>query len=190
MADPVIATSPHAGLEMAWIEGVAALRPVPEGARFMLRVAPDHAATVAHSLRVTLPDRINRFAGDGGAQGCVLMLGPDEWLIFAATSDAEALRAHRVDGPPFALVDVSDRFAGLVIAGPATEDVLASGCPLPLDLAGFPVGRATRTIFHRAEIILLRMGPDEFRLECGRSFLPYLTHHLAESIAQTAALRR
>ena len=189
MADPVIATASHAGLDMVWIEGAAALRPAPEGARFVLRAAPDHAAAVARGLGITLPDRINRFAGDGGAQGSVLMLGPDEWLIFAATSDVTALCLPRPGVPPFALVDVSDRFAGLVIEGPAVEDVLASGCPLPLDLAGFPVGRATRTLFHRAEIILLRTDERTFRIDCGRSFLPYVVHHLGEAIRHEAALR-
>jgi sarcosine oxidase subunit gamma len=179
-----------AGVALAGAHGIAALRAVPECARFSLRMRPEHAAAIAAARGLSLPERISRFAGGGSGAALTAMLGPDEWLIWASRVGAERVAAPLVAAPPHALVDVSDRFAGLVVEGPSVEDVLASGCPLPLDPERFAPGRATRTIFHRAEIILLRTDERTFRLECGRSFLPYVADHLGEAIRHEAALRR
>ncbi|MCA1953269.1 MAG: sarcosine oxidase subunit gamma, partial [Hyphomicrobiales bacterium] len=70
--------------------------------------------------------------------------------------------------------DVSDRHLGFVLEGPAVAAILHSGCPLDLDPRAFPVGMATRSLFHKAEILLWRIAPMLFRIETGRSFAPYL----------------
>ena len=87
-----------------------------------------------------------------------------------------------------AVVDVGDRAIGLIISGPRVEAILATGCPLPLTEAAFPIGRATRSLYAKAEIVLWRRGPTTFHLEIGRSFTPYVAALLAKAIDQEAAL--
>ena len=59
---------------------------------------------------------------------------------------------------------------------------LHAGCPLDLDIEAFPEGMCTRTIFGKAEIVLWRTGPVTFRVECGRSFAPYVVGLMAEAM--------
>jgi sarcosine oxidase subunit gamma len=115
-----------------------------------------------------------------------LWLGPDEYLLWdsagtasdgAATAIEEALR-----GIPHALVDISHRQMALQIAGPYAESILSGACPLDLDIAEFPIGMCTRTLFAKADIVLWRTGADTFHLEIWRSFAAYVTG-LAREIA-------
>jgi sarcosine oxidase subunit gamma len=109
-----------------------------------------------------------------------LRLGPDEWLLIGP------LGAQ--DGPAAGmLVDVSHRNVAIDVRGTQVRDVLNTGVPLDLDDVGFPVGTATRTLFAKAEIVLVRCedqdGIATFRLECWRSFARYLVGHLTQSAA-------
>ena len=58
--------------------------------------------------------------------------------------------------------------------------MLNAGCPLDLDLAEFPVGMCTRTVFAKADIVLWRTRADAFHLEVWRSFAGYVAGLLAE----------
>ena len=53
---------------------------------------------------------------------------------------------------------------------PETLDGLAE----ELTAQGFPVGRATRTLFETVEIIVWRQSATRFRVETWRSFAPWL----------------
>jgi len=186
--------SPFRGLALPASAGVCAVTETCATARHVLRADPETAAALAGLAALPFPAALNRIAAERERALLVAMLGPDEWLVWATPDTAarvlQDLARAKAAGHVFALVDVSDRFCGMDLVGPAVEDVIASGCPLPLDPAGFPVGRVTRTVFHRTEIILARMDSASFRLECGRSFLPYVAHHLtAAVVAQTALLR-
>ena len=183
--------SAFAGLFLPASDGIARVSEAPAMTRLSLRVLEDNRASLASALGLVLPERINT-AGET-SERAALRLGPDEWLIFAQAGAARALAndAARMDrAVPHALVEISARNAGLVLEGPAVEDVLSAGCPLPLDIARFPVGRATRTLFAKAEIVLWRRAPDRFHLEFTRSFAPYVVGLLAEVIGQEAAIRR
>jgi sarcosine oxidase, subunit gamma len=79
-----------------------------------------------------------------------LWLGPDEWL------------------------DVTHRQVALSIRGERAEDILASGCALDLSETSFTIGMCTRTMFHKAEMVLWRTGADSFHLEVWRSFARYV----------------
>ncbi len=169
---------------------IAVATAVGVATRLSLRVREADVEVVARALLVDLSGRINTAATSGSL--AALRLGPDEWLLLA---DDEMPRLQdvlsgRIAATAYAAVDVSDRFVAIEIAGPAVEDVLAASCPLPLDVAAFPVGRATRTLFAKAEIVLWRRSDDRFRLEVGRSFAPYLVGLLATVIRDEAALRR
>ncbi|MEZ5857089.1 MAG: sarcosine oxidase subunit gamma family protein [Hyphomicrobiaceae bacterium] len=82
-----------------------------------------------------------------------------------------------------ALTEITHRNEGLAVTGPGVEVVLSSGCPLPLDMQTFPPGRATRTLFAKAEIVLWRQTAESFHIEVARSFAPYLVALLSQAIA-------
>jgi sarcosine oxidase subunit gamma len=65
--------------------------------------------------------------------------------------------------------------------------LLAAQCPLPLDLAAFPVDMCTRTVFAKAEVVLWRTAPETFRLEVARSFARYVVDMLSEIARDTPA---
>ena len=86
-----------------------------------------------------------------------------------------------LDGTAHSLVDVSHRQIGLFAAGPAAARALNAGCPLDLDLAAFPLGMATRTLYDKAEIVLWRRAERKFHIEVWRSFAPHVAASLAEA---------
>jgi len=111
-----------------------------------------------------------------------LWLGPDEYLLIGPEGTAESLEQRFADALgqlPYALVDVSQRQTGLTITGSKAAIALNAGCPLDLDIADFPVGMCTRTVFCKAEIVLWRTEPNTFRVEVWRSFSPYVWELLA-----------
>lgn len=142
------------------------LRSLPGCTRWVLRCAPDVAATLP------LPQQMLRAQEDGAR--AALRLGPDEWLLLAeegATPDA---------WPP--VVDVSHGRIALELAGVDAAAALNEGCALDLSEAAFPVGMCTRTLFGKVEILLWRRGPALWRVEVARSFGDYLQAFLAEAI--------
>ncbi|MCW6510149.1 sarcosine oxidase subunit gamma [Lichenifustis flavocetrariae] len=113
-----------------------------------------------------------------------LWLGPDEWLLIATDQDAGTLFAAletALAAEPHSLVDVSHRNTGFDIVGAGGAGLLSEGCPLDFDLAAFPVGMCTQTVLGKAEIVLWRFAPLSFRLECWRSFAPYVADFLAQA---------
>ncbi len=142
----------------------------------MLELIADNPAT-RHILRgpaggtllegVTLPPQPCRAAETDGR--AALWLGPDEWLLLGFS----------VVETGFAVVDISHRQLGFRLHGTHAATLLAAGVPLDLDLAAFPVGMCTRTLFDKAEIVLWRTGATAWRIEVQRSFAPYLREMLA-----------
>ena len=132
-----------------------------------------------------------------------LWLGPDEYLLLdfaggdpgaahAAAGDSQAHHAAACDpdlsraltGISHALVDVSHRQFALEVSGPHADTILNGACPLDLDLAEFPIGMCTRTVFAKAEIVLWRTRRDAFHVEVWRSFSGYVTGVLTEIAAE------
>ena len=64
---------------------------------------------------------------------------------------------------------------------------IAAACPLDIGKSLFPVGAAARTVLGKIEIVLLRTGQDDYRVECWRSFAPYAFGMLVEG-AEDAGL--
>ena len=162
-----------------------AVTPVGPVTRFVFRgreAAIDAAAT---AFGVALPRDACRAAE--AAERAALWLGPDEWLLLAPDGEGEAITAaFREIAAPHSLVDVSHRNTGATLSGSEVTTVIAGGCPLDLHLAAFPVGMCTRTLHAKAEIVLWRRAVDRFRLECGRSFAPYVHGVLADAAAEFA----
>ncbi len=157
----------------------AGARALPFASRWVLRGGADVVAPVTQAFGVAPPTQPMSSAASG--ERAALWMGPDEWLLIGDDADLGARLEAALVGVFHSLVDVSHRQAGLALEGPRAARLLASGCPLDLDLKAFPVGMATRTLFVKAEIGLWRRGETAFRLEVGRSFAPYVAHMLVEA---------
>jgi sarcosine oxidase subunit gamma len=159
--------------------------PVGPMTRFVFRGREAAIEAAAAAFGVALPREACRAAEV--AERAALWLGPDEWLLLAPDGEGEAITAaFRGIAAPHALVDVSHRNTAVTLSGSEVTNVIAGGCPLDLHLSAFPVGMCTRTLLAKAEIVLWRRAVDRFRLECGRSFAPYVRGVLADAAAEFA----
>jgi len=158
------------------------LRVVPPAARFILqgRAGVWAAAGVAWGVEFSEEPCRAIVKGDRAT----LWLGPDEYLLLDAdadNADAGAAALERaLTGIPHSLVDVSHRQIALQLCGPYAATILNGACPLDVDLAEFPVGMCTRTVFAKADIVLWRTEADTFHVEVWRSFAAYVTGLLYE----------
>lgn len=159
------------------------IEPAEALTRFSLRVQPRTAAALGTIGEFPLNLAINRCAVSGDCLAA--RLGPDEWLMLAPRrrhSDLTEKLNTALAAQPCSLVDISHRNQSFIVAGRCVREVINAACPLDLHDEQFPAGSATRTIFGKAEIVLLR--PDEsltYRLECWRSFTPYVEGLLREA---------
>lgn len=146
---------------------------LPDFARWVLRLPAPVASVGGFAIAM----QINRCTSANGKLAA--RLGPDEWLLCAPPGTAEFTLEGR-----HALVDVSHRYAALAVD---SAMVLTAGCPLDLHPAVFTPGSATRTLLGKAEIVLWRL-PDApgYRVECARSFAPYVLAFLREAAREFA----
>ncbi|MBS0638577.1 MAG: sarcosine oxidase subunit alpha family protein [Proteobacteria bacterium] len=179
-------------------------RPGPRGpqqalAPLAVPITPDAARAEGVDMAVLPPvKRLNIRAGAAAASGigmavgvllpaapcramterdrAALWLGPDEWLVLAPpeASNLDAIAVKGAGDHPVSVVDVSHATTALEITGPRAAWCLNSVCALDLHLSAFPIGACTRTLLGKAGIILWRTGAETFRLEVGRSYLPYV----------------
>lgn len=151
-------------------------------------------AASRHVLRVRGTDGLGTMGGfdlsgpinsaRGTEERFAARLGPDEWLIVAPAG--EAVDMGGLWGRFYSLVDVTDRSVAFAVAGSEARHVLASGIALDLE-RGFPEGSATRTLFGKAEVVLvLAPGASAYRVECWRSYGDYVEAFLRE-VAQEFA---
>lgn len=150
-----------------------AFTPGPPLSRAVLHCRERDAGAVSAGLGVALPTEPLQAATTGSTSA--LHLGPEEWLLLGDLGPSPPTNV------PHSLVDVGHRQVALLVEGRRAEDVLASGCPLDLAPAAFPVGMCTRTLFHKAQIVLWRIAPERFHLEVWRSFAPYVEALLTQA---------
>jgi sarcosine oxidase subunit gamma len=163
------------------VEATPWLRPLEFAARFSFRGDAAAQAAAGAAFGVAFPAMPCRAASAGAR--AALWLGPDEQLLIAPAAENETVRAGigaALGSLPHSLVDVSHRQLALELAGPRAAWLLNAGCPLDLDASAFPVGMCTRTVFHKAEIVLWRTAGDRFRVEVWRSFADYVVGMLRE----------
>jgi sarcosine oxidase subunit gamma len=124
------------------------------------------------------------------ADGAILWLGPDEWLVVAA-GDSGALAARlaaALAGRHVAVTDVSSNRAVIELAGPRAADVLAKGCGLDLHPDVFRPGQCAQTLLARAQVILHRPGDaPAWRLHVRGSFAAYLAGWLLDAAGEYQA---
>lgn len=156
---------------------------LPPVHRASLRARPDAVDALNRRLSIGLPTKPKTSAREGSL--AALWLGPDEWLLIDGERDPnDTLRGLEV---LHSAVDVSHRNVALEVSGPHAAATISGGCPQNLLPEAFPVGACSRTIFGKVEIVLWRTGEDTFRVECWRSFAPYVFALLAASARDAAA---
>jgi sarcosine oxidase subunit gamma len=161
---------------------VATLAPAD---RFALRLQGARGETIAG---FDLGGPINSVRGE--TDRFAARLGPDEWLLVQTEGEGqstlEALQ-RGLAGRHYSLVAVGHRNVAVAVRGSHASTVLSAGVPLDLSDRGFPKGTATRTLLGKAEIVLVRPAPgDQFRVECWRSFAPYVHAFLINSAREFA----
>ncbi len=145
--------------------------------RINLRATSKGAASFSKSFGLQLPEKPGAVVSKAGKSA--FWIGPDEWLIVDEKAAIEDLMPKGA-ATEVSAVDISHRNVAYALTGPGAANVLNAGCPRDLSLAAFPVGTASRTIFGKAEVVIYRSRKETFRLECWRSFAPYVWALLTE----------
>ncbi|RUM98436.1 sarcosine oxidase [Pseudaminobacter arsenicus] len=161
------------GSRIAAPDSALAIAMADDCTRFSLRIAEEGIAQAGKAFGVALPKQIGGMTAAGGR--LALCLGPDEWQLMAPLDERDALEAAFAAlyaKVPHSLVDISHREVGIVVEGRDAALALRSACPLDLD--EMAVGSATRTIFDKAQIVLIRQGQDSFRIEVWQSFADHV----------------
>jgi len=140
-------------------------------ARISLRATTRGAKDYGKKIGIELPTKPDQSASSSGL--CALWIGPDEWLIVDDKKPIEKLMPSR-ENAHYCATDVSHRNVAFLLSGDGAENTLSASAPRNLSVTTFPVGCASRTVFGKAEVVLLRTGKTSFRLECWRSFAPYV----------------
>jgi sarcosine oxidase subunit gamma len=156
---------------------VARVTPAAAATRLSLRAGADALGALSSAFGVDLPVRPKASASANGRHA--LWLGPDEWLLIDENG-ADLMAASGNAGVLHSATDVSHRNVGIVVSGPGAAAAISSACPLDLSPAAFPVGACARTVLAKIEIVLLRTGEEDYRVECWRSFSSYAFGMLVE----------
>jgi sarcosine oxidase subunit gamma len=185
MADPMTAaaTTPRALEALAghYTAGPGvSLAPIAARTHLSLRAHPDAAATVGTALGINLPGKPKTSAVAENI--AALWLGPQDWLLVGKAPASELIAAVEASGTTLhSAVDVTDRYVGIRVEGPAAQAVLSSSCPQDLRLQSFPVGAVSRSLFAKADIVIWRRGESDFEVLCVRSFADYVWGLLTEA---------
>ncbi len=183
-AEATARRSPLTGIELP-----AGLRELPFLSQVDVRLDPSDEETRAavESVVGELPLEPNTFTG--GAEGAVLWLGPDEWLLVGPPDGAAALEGQLREAlgeaaRGVAIIDVSANRTTVELTGPGARRALESGCPIDLHPRAFGPGRCAQTLVARANVILQQLddGPT-YRLYVRPSFATYLAAWLTDALA-------
>ncbi len=156
------------------------MEPTDDCARFSLRIAEADLEKAVEAFGFDIPPKIGQMSS--AADKTALCLGPDEWLLMAPQSEREGIAARFAgisEQTAHSLVDVGHRTVGIDVCGPAAALVLSSGCPLDLD--ALPICGGARTVLDKAEIVLMRLEENHYRLEIARSFAEFVWNFLSVS---------
>lgn len=182
MADQALRKAPLAGRHGG--SSGARVTPARPATRLSLRAGTDAIGTLSLAFGLELPQRAKTSASVAGRHA--LWLGPDEWLLIDENG-ADLMAIASGVSALHSATDVSHRNTAILVSGPDAAGAIASSCPLDLGKVIFPVGAAARTVLGKIEIVLLRTGDEDYRVECWRSFAPYAFGMLVEG-AEDAGL--
>ncbi|GAK68755.1 sarcosine oxidase gamma subunit [Agrobacterium rubi TR3 = NBRC 13261] len=152
--------------------------------RLSLRAKADAVSELSQALDISLPQSPKTSTTSG--LRAALWLGPDEWLVIDQ-GESNLMDACASVLAPHSATDVSHRNVAMTVSGEGAEATLNAGCPQALSLNAFPVGACSRTLFGKAEVVILRVAEDTFRVECWRSFADYVFGLLEEGARDVGA---
>jgi sarcosine oxidase subunit gamma len=153
--------------------GDVTLSVLPPVARLNLRIALADLGAASATLGLDLPTKVGQGVHKGDRSAWCL--GPDEWLLHATEAEQASIVAAFAalrDIAAHSLVVISDREIAYGLTGPRATEILTTGCPV--DLRRIAVGGAKRTVFDSAQVVLIRNGETDWRLEVWRSFAPHV----------------
>ena len=156
------------------------MAPVGACALFSLRIAHENLSIAEAAFGRDIPAKIGEMSSAG--EKTALCLGPDEWLLLARAGEGEEIAARfskMYEQTTHSLVDVGHRTLAIDISGPAAALVLNAGCPLDLEAMG--TDRCTRSVLDKAEIILMKLAKEHYRVEIARSFAEYVWRFLSHA---------
>lgn len=168
----LVETNPYSNRGFA-VAGRLEVRPSNACARFVLRIAHDKLAQAEKALGSAIPPKIGELIKTG--ETVVACIGPDEWYIWTAQSNAVplvAIFATLYESDTHSLVEVSHRETGIEITGPQSEWFLNAASPL--DLSQMHAPGAARTVFDHAQIILVKWDTNHYRIEVWNSFADHV----------------
>lgn len=177
MAKAAIATRDNPVSGMKFANSCVTLETAPPAARVSLRATARGATDYGKKIGIELPTKPGLSNSKSGLSA--LWIGPDEWLIIDEKNDVSKLIPTRKSAQ-ISVTDISHRNVAFLLSGEGAANTLSSGAPRDLSLDAFPVGCTSRTILGKTEIVLLRTGKTSFRLECWRSFAPYVWELLCD----------
>jgi sarcosine oxidase subunit gamma len=164
------------GVQPIDIAGRLTIAPAPDCARFSLRVGDAGRPQAGAAFGCQLPPKIGGLEQSDGRT--VLCVGPDEWLLLAPIAESDTIEERfRSVQAPLSLVDIGNREVGIEVSGPSATLVLSSSSPL--DLPSMAVRTGARTIFDKAQVVLIKVAADHYRLEVWQSFAPHVWAFLA-----------
>ncbi|MDH6231919.1 sarcosine oxidase subunit gamma [Mesorhizobium soli] len=165
---------PLVGREIAVREAAPlSIRAVADCARFSLRIDPARIVEASKAFGLSLPERIGDVTVSGDR--LAVRLGPDEWYLTAPLAENQAIErdfAKLYATVPHSLVDVGHSEVGIEVEGTAALLALRSG--IAFDIEAIPAGTGCRTIFNKAQIVLVREAENRFRIEVWRSFADHV----------------
>lgn len=149
-----------------------------------LRVDPTGPGpdAVGRSLGAALPIEPNTWTRT--AEGHIIWLGPDEWLITSATTRPEQFEdelAWIVSAYDGGAVDVSAQRTTLRLRGPLVRELLSFGCSLDLRPFAFPAGCCAQTTIGQTGVLIVALAEDDIRLFVRQSFAGYLADWLLDA---------
>lgn len=181
------------------IYSLAAQPALPAGERLyddVLRLAVESPRTVLRlqlaansqksvgKLRIadqSLPEAMNSWLGEDPV---IARIAPDTWLLISGQLEASGLMDAVRAGCArlsFAVTDLSDAHATIVVEGPRAIEILVRGCGL--DMASLAADACMRTRFAQLPIVLRRVDVDRYELIVDRAVVKYLFDWLQDAAA-------
>ena len=191
MADQLLRTHPLEAWTAAFdaLPDAVRITPEPFVAMADVRVAPAGPGGLA--VRGT-PLPVQPDTWTPTADGRLVWLGPDEWLLTSTGIAPQALEEElREELRPLGgtAVDVSAQRIWLRVSGSRARDVLAKGCSIDVHPRVFRRGRSAQTTLGQAGVVLLALGDgDDFAVLVRSSFAGYLATWLLDASLEYAPL--
>lgn len=168
-------------------DGALRMEERPFAGKFILRADPGAAVEpLRAALGLGLP--FDPLTSSAVGDTAFLWLGPDEWMLVTAPTDAaerSAAARTALAGLHHQLVDVGDYYTIIEAAGPKAREALMKLTSLDLHPRAFKPGMVTGSVFGRANATIWLPagggGDETFRLFIRWSMADYLWCSIADA---------